>query len=65
MPTGTALTGKIDQVPPDGLLSWTVLVFLHIPADIQQEREDLKFSIPVLKKQKSGFVFRQEECNVY
>lgn len=50
MSTGIVLTGKVDRVPPDGLLSWTALIFLHIPADIQQEREDLKFSIPVLKK---------------
>lgn len=61
MPTGTALTGKIDQEPPDGLLFWTVEMFLHIPADIQQEREDLKFIIPVLRKQKSSFVFAKQE----
>lgn len=66
MPTGTALTGKIDQVPPDGLLSWTVEIFLHISADIQQEREDLKFNIRMLKKQKSSFVFaRQENPDLY
>lgn len=59
MPIGTALTVKTDQVLPDGLLSQTVL-FLHILDDTQQEIDILKFSIPVLKKQKSNFVFAKQ-----
>lgn len=61
MPTGTPLAGKTDQAPPDGLLSWTVEILLHIPADIQQQKEDLKFSIPVLKKQNPSFFFAKQE----
>lgn len=50
MPTETALTGKTDQVSSDGLLSQIVLIFLHILHDTQQEIDNLKFSISVLKK---------------
>lgn len=36
-------------------------MFLYIPADIQQEKEDLKFSIPVLKKRNPSFLFAKQE----
>jgi len=38
-----------------------VETFLHIPADMHEEREHLKFGIPVLEKQKSSFVFAKPE----
>lgn len=52
MPIGTALTGKTDQALPDGLLSQIMLIFLYILYDTQQEIDNLKFSIPMLKKKK-------------
>lgn len=52
MPIGTALTGKTDQASPDGLLSQIMLIFLYILYDTQQEIDNLKFSIPMLKKKK-------------
>lgn len=61
MPTETALTGKTDQVSSDGLLSQIVLIFLHILHDTQQEIDNLKFSISVLKKKNQILFFLNKE----
>lgn len=60
MPTGTALMRKTDQVSPDGLLSQIVLIFLHALYDTQQEIDNLKFSIPMLKKKRPNFIFSKQ-----